>query len=126
MAHVMFDLGSSIEALSPHYSMACRVKVFELEDQESLQLGTIGSCAKFEYGTWSLVIVNDNTIPTWWDIVNIDKYSAIISMKWMRANQVILDFTQDLIIINGHHISALTAKEDAIEVSHRMSMRQNE
>ena len=33
---------------------------------------------------------------------------------------------RDLIIINGHRIPALTAKEDAAEVSRRMAMRRNE
>ncbi|KIK60582.1 hypothetical protein GYMLUDRAFT_167562 [Collybiopsis luxurians FD-317 M1] len=86
-AHVMFDLGSSIDAISPHFANACGIKVFELESQEHLQLGTIGSCAKFEFGTWSPITIGETNINTWWDIVNINKYSGITGSRWMQKNK---------------------------------------
>ena len=122
-AHVMFDLGSSIEAISPHFANACGIKVFKLENQEHLQLGTIGSRAKFEFGMWSPISVGETNIDTWWDVVNIDKYSGIIGSRWMRRNKVVLDYICDLIIINGHQVPALMANEDAAQLSRRMAMR---
>ena len=74
--HVVFDLGSSIDAISPHFMNASSIKVFELEYQEHLQLSTIG----------------DLSINTWRDVMNIDKYAGIIGSWWMRQNKVILDY----------------------------------
>ncbi|KIK50191.1 hypothetical protein GYMLUDRAFT_143110, partial [Collybiopsis luxurians FD-317 M1] len=125
-AHVMFDSGSSIDAISPHFANTCSIKVFKLESQEHLQLSTIGSCAKFKFGTWSPITIGETNINTWWDVVNIDKYSGIIDSHWMQKNKVVLDYVHDLIIINGQQVPALTAKEDAAQLSHRMAMRQAE
>ncbi|KIK50380.1 hypothetical protein GYMLUDRAFT_182853 [Collybiopsis luxurians FD-317 M1] len=90
-AHVMFDLGSSIDAISPHFANACSIKVFKLESQEHLQLGTIGSCTKFKFGTWSPITIGETNVDMWWDVVNINKYSGIIGSRWMQKNKVVLD-----------------------------------
>ncbi|KAJ3833718.1 hypothetical protein F5878DRAFT_546064, partial [Lentinula raphanica] len=57
VALLMFDSGSSLEALTPMFTQVAKHKVFELTQQHSLQLGTIGSRAKFNYGTHADVIV---------------------------------------------------------------------
>ncbi|KIK69856.1 hypothetical protein GYMLUDRAFT_236323 [Collybiopsis luxurians FD-317 M1] len=124
VAHVMFDTGSSLEPMSPHFACVSGIKVQELEEPMSLQLGTVGSKAKFNYGTVTEVILGDNKMKTYFDIVNIDKYDAIFGIWWMREHNVRLDPKHNVIYIDSIHIQGLTHAEDNEEVQQRMAMRQ--
>ncbi|KAF9253983.1 hypothetical protein L218DRAFT_887428, partial [Marasmius fiardii PR-910] len=50
-ALTLFDSGCTLECLSPGFAHLANVKVHQLAEQHSLQLGTVGSRAKFNYGT---------------------------------------------------------------------------
>ncbi|KAF9265161.1 hypothetical protein L218DRAFT_810306, partial [Marasmius fiardii PR-910] len=72
-ALTLFDSGCTLECLSPGFARLANVKV-----HHSLQLGTVGSKAKFNYGTivdTSYASIDDQT---YFDIVNIDHYDAIV------------------------------------------------
>ncbi|KAJ3712499.1 hypothetical protein C8R42DRAFT_687052 [Lentinula raphanica] len=131
IALLMFDSGSSLEALTPMFTQVAKHKVFELKHQHSppvapqlhsLQLGTVGSRAKFNYGTYADVVVGNDKYPTYWDIINLDRYDAMIGTYWMRKHNVVLDFKNNIININGCKIATMTATEDAAEFQRRVAM----
>ncbi|KAJ3765158.1 hypothetical protein FB446DRAFT_655631 [Lentinula raphanica] len=126
IALLMFDSGSLLEALTPMFTQVAKHKVFELKHQHSLQLGTVGSRAKFNYGTYADVIVGNDKYPTYWDIINLDRYDAVIGTYWMRKHNVVLDFKNNIININGCKIAAMTATEDAAEFQRRVAMHHSE
>ncbi|KAJ3751651.1 hypothetical protein EV360DRAFT_16955, partial [Lentinula raphanica] len=122
-AFTLFDSGCTIEALSPSFARVANIKIHQLTNQHSLQLGTTGSKAKFNYGTIVKAeygAVKDNV---YFDIVNIDRYDAIIGTKFMRKHGIQLDFEKDLILIKGKSAPTLSVGEDAAEFSRRMAMR---
>ncbi|KAK7021279.1 hypothetical protein VNI00_017454 [Paramarasmius palmivorus] len=77
-ALTMFDSGCTLECLSPNFARLTNTKVYPLAEQHSLQLGTVGSRAKFNYG--STVDVEYETIKStqvYFDIVNIVVYAIV-------------------------------------------------
>ncbi|KAJ3717171.1 hypothetical protein C8R42DRAFT_724803 [Lentinula raphanica] len=77
-AFTLFDSGCTIEALSPSFARVANIKIHQLTNQHSLQLGTTGSKAKFNYGTIVKAeygAVKDNV---YFDIVNIDHTTLLL------------------------------------------------
>ncbi|KAJ3767868.1 hypothetical protein FB446DRAFT_651431 [Lentinula raphanica] len=125
-AFVLLDLGCTIEALSPSFARVANIKVHQLNDQHTLQLGTVGSKAKFNYGATVNLRYEHITNSVYFDIVNIDRYDAIIGTRFMRKHGIQLDFDNDRIVIKGQAASTLTMGEDAAMFSRRMAMRRDE
>ncbi|KAF5366686.1 hypothetical protein D9757_013576 [Collybiopsis confluens] len=124
-AFVLFDSGCTIEALNPSFARVANIKVHQLMEQHSLQLGTIGSKAKFNYGTYAKTTYDDITDNTYYDIVNIDRYDAIIGTRFMRRHGIQLDFQNDTIKINNKPAPTLSVGEDTAEFNRRMAMRRD-
>ncbi|KIK51936.1 hypothetical protein GYMLUDRAFT_146844, partial [Collybiopsis luxurians FD-317 M1] len=99
------------------------IKVHQLADQHSLQLGTVGSKAKFNFGTTiktSYGGIEDNV---YFDIVNVDRYDAIVGTYFMRKHGIQLDFENDKILICGKPAPILSVGEDASEFIRHAAMR---
>ncbi|KAJ8087820.1 hypothetical protein PM082_006670 [Marasmius tenuissimus] len=122
-ALTLFDSGCTLECLSPGFARVANIKVHQLAEQHSLQLGTIGSRAKFNYGT--VVNTEYSTVQndTYFDIVNIDRYDAIIGTYYMRKHGIQLDFEHDQILIRGKPAPTLSVGEDSAELKRRSAMR---
>ena len=76
-AFVLFDSGCTIEALNPLFVRVANIKVHQLAKQHSLQLGTVGSRAKFNFGAISKTTYSSITDKVCYDIINIDRYDRI-------------------------------------------------
>ncbi|KAF9254412.1 hypothetical protein L218DRAFT_796356, partial [Marasmius fiardii PR-910] len=84
-----------------------------LTEQHSLQLGTVGSKAKFNYGTivdTSYASIDDQP---YFDIINIDRYNAIVGTYFMCKHGIQLDFKNDCILVDGKVTTSLSVGEDA-------------
>ena len=101
------------------------IKVHQLEEQHSLQLGTIGSRAKFNFGATAKTKYNTITDNVYYDIVNIDRYDAIVGTHFMRKHGIQLDFEKNRILLKGKPVPSLSVGEDAAKFSRRMAMRRD-
>ena len=59
----------------------------------------------------------------YYDIVNIDRYNAIIGTRFMRKHGIQLDFEKGQVLIRGVPAPTLTVGEDHAEFTRRSSMR---
>ncbi|KAK1219918.1 hypothetical protein PQX77_017342 [Marasmius sp. AFHP31] len=122
-ALTLFGSGCTLECMSPGFARLANVKVHQLAEQHSLQLGTVGSRAKFNYGTIASTEYSTIHDHTYFDIVNIDRYDAIVGTYFMRKHGITLDFKKDQILVNGTVATCLSVGEDAAELKRRSAMR---
>ncbi|PBK86365.1 hypothetical protein ARMGADRAFT_859250, partial [Armillaria gallica] len=66
-----------------------------------LQLGTVSSCAKINFSTTTKVKTMGFTSMEYFNVVNIDKYDAIIGTLFMHRNWVVLNFEKKQVVMNG-------------------------
>ena len=59
----------------------------------------------------------------YFDIVNIDRYDAIVGTRFMRKHGIQLDFEKGQVLIRGVPAPTLTLGEDHAEFMRRSSMR---
>src|SRR5712692_1287580 len=78
-AFTLFDSGSTTDSITPEFSYVSKVKQFTLEEQVVLQLRCASSWLKISYGTEVPVNFGGFTGPTYFNIVNLDKYDCILS-----------------------------------------------
>jgi hypothetical protein len=122
-AFALFDSGCTIEALSPAFVRIANIKVHQLSSQHSLQLGTVGSKAKFNYGTNAHTSYGGIDDKVYYDIINVDRYDAIIGTQFMRKHGIKLDFENDTICIRGKVAPSLSVGEDSAEFTRRAAMK---
>src|SRR5215471_233719 len=122
-AFTLFDSGCTIKVLNPNFVRVARIKIHQLAQQHSLQLGTVGSKAKFNYGTTTNIQYDNIKDKLYFDIVNIDRYDAIVGTHFMRKHGIQLNFDNNKILIKGKAAPTLSVGEDAAEFSRRMAMR---
>lgn len=67
----------------------------------ALQLGTVGSWVKINFGTYSRIDLQGFAGPKYFNVVNIDKYNIIIGTPFMHKSKVMLDFERKCVIVNG-------------------------
>ena len=96
-AYTLFDSGSTGEALSPHFTLAAGLKVHTLKKGVNIQLGTVGSRSKINFGTHVTIALGDVNTQHYFDVFNIDKYDAIIGTLSMRQHGIILDLKHNVI-----------------------------
>ncbi|KAK0494262.1 hypothetical protein EDD18DRAFT_1077400 [Armillaria luteobubalina] len=106
MALTLWDSGSTSMAMSPHFADVSRVLVFNLIEPVTLQLGTVGSCSKINFGTMAEIGVARLTTTEYVDMVNIDRYNLLVGTPFMHHHGVVLDFENKYVRINGTSVPA--------------------
>ena len=125
-AFTLFDSGSSADAVSPDFAQVSDVRVHTLERPVPLQLGTVGSRASINYGTRTSVELGGKRVDRYYlDVVNIDRYDAILGAPFMREFGVRLDFQSNSVIVGDTAIEALLPEEEAALLKGRGVPRQN-
>ncbi|KAL0562616.1 hypothetical protein V5O48_019468, partial [Marasmius crinis-equi] len=122
-ALTLFDSGCTLECISPGFARVANIKVHQLAKQHSLQLGTVGSRAKFNYGTVVDMQYASIAENTYFDIVNIDRYDAIVGTYFMRKHGISLDFENDCIRVKSRPAPTLSVGEGSAELRRRTAMR---
>lgn len=113
-AFALFDSGSSADTISPDFAQVSDTRIHTLEKPIPLQLGTVGSRASINYGTWTSVELGDRLVDRYYlDVVNIDRYDAILGAPFMREFGVRLDFQANSIVVGETAIEALLPEEEA-------------
>jgi hypothetical protein len=122
-AVVMFDTGSTADAVSPEFARVANVKVSPQTASVPVQLGCKGSRAKITHGTDCPVKFGPINGPHYFDIVNIDRFDAIIGIGFMRKHGIMLDPSANAIIIRGQAFPAFSEGEERTEIARRTTVR---
>ena len=88
------------------------IKAFELENPAILQLGCVGSRSRINYGANVPVIWGQFKGEVYFDVVNLDRYDAVLGTPFMRKFGVCLDFAKSAICIGDIAIPALLPREE--------------
>jgi hypothetical protein len=114
-AWTMFDTGSTADCIAPEFARVNKCKTFDLESPVPLQLGTKGSKSTITYGT-NVEISPSDSLRTveYMDIINIDRYDAILGTPFMSKHGVVLNLRERTIsFAEGSKIKALSSEEEA-------------
>ncbi|KAA1473690.1 hypothetical protein DENSPDRAFT_780181, partial [Dentipellis sp. KUC8613] len=109
----LFDSGSTMDSVTPDIARVGALKVIELENPATLQLGCIGSKSKINYGSTPRLHFEAVYTDHYVDIVNIDRYDMIIGTPFMRKHGITLDFEHGCIRIRGRPVPSLSAGEES-------------
>ena len=115
-AWTLWDSGSTTTGITPSFAEIARIPVDELKDPHVLQLGTVGSRSEIKYGADVNINIEGDKMPIYVDIANFDRYEMIIGTPFIRRNQVVLDFKNNEVIINGKRIPAVTVSTKEAEM----------
>ena len=123
-AFTLFDSGSSADAISPDFAQVSNTRVYTLDKPVPLQLGTVGSRASINYGVRTSIELGGRKEDKYYlDVVNIDRYDAILGAPFMRKFGIQLDFNSNSIAVGGMAISALLPDEEAALLKSRGACR---
>ncbi|EPQ51286.1 hypothetical protein GLOTRDRAFT_133160 [Gloeophyllum trabeum ATCC 11539] len=101
MAHALFDSGSMLDCISPDFACIANIMCFELNNPTSLQLGTVGSCSKVNYGAHLKLSIGGHSIDHYFDVANIDRYDIVIGTPFLRASHTIMNFKDNTLSVFG-------------------------
>ncbi|KAJ7583104.1 hypothetical protein C8J56DRAFT_1054836 [Mycena floridula] len=90
-----------------------------LENPVNVALGTVGSRSKINFGTYCNVKYGPIDSKEYWDVLNIDRYDAIVGTMFMRQHGIALDFEHDVIRVKGKACPTMKLSEDVEEHAHR-------
>lgn len=111
-AYSLFDSGSTSDSISPDFIRVAKVPIRTLEPPVPLQLGCVGSRSIINFGATARICVGPVNAEGYLDVVNIDKYDAIIGTPFMVRNKIALDFHKMEITFAGNHrVTALPEGE---------------
>ncbi|KAF7970992.1 hypothetical protein HWV62_22241 [Athelia sp. TMB] len=100
-ALALFDSGSTTDSITPEFGFVSRTKQFKLDEQIILQLGCVGSRSKISYGAVAPVTIFSVTEEMYFDVVNIDRYDAILGTPFLKKHGVCIDFKNRGVVIDG-------------------------
>ncbi|KAJ7120141.1 hypothetical protein C8R44DRAFT_623675, partial [Mycena epipterygia] len=87
-AFTLFDSGCTTEAISPDFCQVANICVFPIESEVVLQLGMAGSRSKINHGATARVTYSTLVSEEYVDIVNLDRYDAIVGTRYMRKHGI--------------------------------------
>ena len=90
--------------------MADRIK---LEEQVGLQLGARGSRTKISFGAKARLSIGPVDEDYYMDVVDIDRYDLILGTPFFRKHNVVLDFRNHTIRIDGREVPVYNEVDDA-------------
>ena len=122
MAYTMIDSGS-MNSLSPDFTRVTGLKVHRLAKPLNVQLSTVGSRSKINYGTVIKLNLGSVNEDYYFDVFNIDCYNCILGTPFIRKFGLLLDLANDSVIIGGKRHTALTTEEDTIKQVRRSTSR---
>ncbi len=122
-AYTMFDTGSTSDSLSPDFTRVAGLKVFSLAKPLNVQLGTVGSRSRINFGTKANIRLASVEEEYYFDVFNIDRYDCILGTPSMRRFGILPDLANNAIIIRGVKYPAINSEEDTVEQTRRSAAR---
>ncbi|KAF8240538.1 hypothetical protein L208DRAFT_1232345 [Tricholoma matsutake] len=99
-AFVLLDSGCTSDLIFPEFAISVNLKAHELEEPVPLQLGTVGSHWKINFGLFTDFEIGEIKNTHYFDVVNIDIYDAILGTVFMRKHSIVLDFECDKVHVD--------------------------
>jgi hypothetical protein len=122
-AYVLLDSGCTSDSVSPEFATSASLKVHELEEPVPLQLGTVGSRSKINFGLFTDFEIGRIKGNHYFDVVNIDRYDIILGTMFMRKHGIILDFECDEVCVKGKVLETVVEGESTFRQVRRYAMR---
>jgi hypothetical protein len=122
-ANVLLDSGCTSDSVSPEFTVAANLKVHELEEPVPLQLGTVGSRSKINFGLFSDFELDSLRGNHYFDVINIDRYDAIVGTVFMRKHGIVLDFERDEVRLQGRILNTILESKSTFRQVRRHAMR---
>ncbi|KAF8219883.1 hypothetical protein L208DRAFT_1337028 [Tricholoma matsutake] len=113
-AYVLPNSSCTTNSILPEFTMSVNLKAHELEEPVPLQLGTVGSRSKINFGLFTDFEIGGVVNTHYFDVVNINRYDAILGTVFMRKHGIVLDFEHD-------EVRAEIEEVDNVEAQHRPS-----
>ena len=111
--YVLVDTGCNTNSFGPITARIVKADRIDLKEQVQLQLGTRGSRTKINHGTKVNLKVGPINESVYFDIVDIDRYDAILGMPFLTKHKAIVDLGRRTLAIEGVNIPVYTAVEEA-------------
>ena len=125
-ALTLFDSGSTSDSIAPEFARVTNLKVYPLLNPVNLQLGTVGSRSHINYGAFTSVkYASISAEKEYVDVVNIDRYDAVLGTVFMRKYGISLDFEKGVVCIRGTPAPTLSEGEETQEMARRHSLRRS-
>ncbi|KAF4588488.1 hypothetical protein EYR40_010039 [Pleurotus pulmonarius] len=125
-AYTLFDSGCTTDCMSPDFARVAKVSYGYLKDVIPLQLGTVGSSASIQFGTYTRASFGSIDSREYFDVANIDRYDLILGTPWMHKHGVLLDFANRMIRVGDKAYPSLTEGEESVEMARRHAVRRKE
>ncbi|KAF8233487.1 hypothetical protein L208DRAFT_1266525 [Tricholoma matsutake] len=106
-AYILLDSGCTPDSISPEFAMSVNLKAHELEEPVPLQLGTVGSRLKINFRLFTNFEIGRVVNTHYFDVVNINRYDAILGTAFMRKHSIVLDFERDEVPVKGKHFNTV-------------------
>ncbi|KAF8223149.1 hypothetical protein L208DRAFT_1228480, partial [Tricholoma matsutake] len=106
-AFILLDSGCMSDSISPEFAMSANLKAHKLEEPVPLQLGTVGSHSKINFGLFTDFEISEIKNTHYFDVVNIDRYDAILGTVFMRKHGIVLDFEHDEVQVKGKQLDTI-------------------
>ncbi|KAJ8693221.1 hypothetical protein PTI98_010460 [Pleurotus ostreatus] len=125
-AFTLFDSGCTTDSLSPEYARIAKIPYGHLKEPVPLQLGTVGSSSKINFGAETTLKLGPIVSKTYFDIANLDRYDAIIGTPTMRKYGIVLDFADKCVRIGNRTFDALKEGEETRVMARRHSIQRRQ
>jgi hypothetical protein len=110
-AKVLLDSDCTSDSASPEFMVAATRKVHELEDPVPLQLGTVDSRSKINFVFFANFELGSLRGTHYFNVVNINRYNAIIGTVFMRKHGITLNFESDEVRLRGQTLRTIIESE---------------
>jgi hypothetical protein len=91
-AHVLLDCGSTLDMISANFAASSKLDMFQLKKPVKLQMATSGSKSTINFGARAEVKIGEFRQKRYFDVVNLDRYDAILGTPFLTENEVLLNF----------------------------------
>jgi hypothetical protein len=122
-AFVLLDSGCTSDSVSPEFATSANLKAHELDEPVPLQLGTVGSRSKINFGLFTDFEIGKIKDTHYFDIVNIDRYDVILGTVFMRKHGITLDFERDEVRVKGRVLDTIIEGPNSFKQARRHAMR---
>ena len=130
LALTLADSACTTDTVSLDFARVSGLGAEALEKEIPLQLGTAGSRSVINceaYAAWE--IGHRYIVENYFDVINIDRYDAIIGTIAMRKYNIILVLSEEALLVggldNGTLYKCLDEKEEQAVVAHQYAIRQS-
>jgi hypothetical protein len=119
-AYALLDTGSTTLSITHDFARVAKLRVSQLENPVSLQLGTIGSRSTINFGTRAhLELGPICETDAYMDVVNLDRYDMVIGTPFMRKHGLVLDFRCNVLSAQDTTITMITAGQEDLMLAKR-------